>query len=437
MPTPATPVSEVTTTLPVHEQVTVTSGDSAEKMMDDITNVPGLAAEAVAEPIENVAAAVNNQIDGTVWERIVLLDNSILIWGISFGLFVLTYAILKLTTQLVLGQLRNSRIIRNDLARHAAVTCLALVRWPFYLLMAISIAAIPLKLSPDVTDVIQHFPFFAFLIQMGIWLKPLINLSLGHYVQSRPNLNERNAMRTLVGPLRFILMVVLWSILALIGLDNAGVDVTALVASLGIGGIAIGLALQNVLSDLFASLSIALDKPFVVDEFIITDGFIGTVKQIGLKSTRLESLSGEHIVIPNSDLTSSRLRNYTRMERRRIVIKFGVIYDTSLEHLKAIPAWVKDIMANISPTTLDRIHFMGFGSSSLDFEMIYFVEDPDYNIYMDTQQAFLLAFIEKCRAEGVEFAFPTQTLYVETLPEVKTAFTAVPLQAEQNAGKMA
>lgn len=282
--------------------------------------------------------------------------------------------------------------------------------------MALSVAAIPLHLPANVTNIVEHFPFFAVLIQLGFWLKPLINLSLGHYVQTRPNLEEQNAIRTLVGPLRFILITVSWALLGLIALDNAGVNVTALVASLGIGGIAIGLALQNVLGDLLASLSIALDKPFVVDEFIITNEYMGTVKHIGLRTTRLESLDGEHIVIPNSDLTSSRLRNYTRMERRRALLKFGVVYTTPLEQVKAIPDWVKQILDSIPCTTLERIHFMGLGVSSLDFELVYYVEDPEYTVYMDAQQAFLLGLMEKFNAEVVHFAYPTQTLYVEGLP---------------------
>jgi small-conductance mechanosensitive channel len=391
------------------------STDSTEAV-DSLTDATGKAAEAVAKPIEEVADTVNNSIEGTYWENVNVWDNSILIWGISIGLFLATYIGLKLLIKLILTQVQRTNLTHGGLAKHATVTCLALIGWPFYLLMALSIAAIPLHLPANVSNVVQHFPFFAVLIQTGVWLKPLINLSLGHYVQTRPSSEERNAMRTLVGPLRFILITVLWSLLGLIALDNAGVNVTALVASLGIGGIAIGLALQNVLGDLFASLSIALDKPFVVDEFIITNDYMGTVKHIGLRTTRLESLGGEHIVIPNSDLTSTRIRNYTRMERRRVVIKFGVIYSTDLEHLKAIPTWVKTIMETIDGTTLDRIHFMGLGASSLDFELVYYVEDPEYNVYMDTQQAFLLALMEQCRAEGVTFAYPTQTVYVETLP---------------------
>jgi small-conductance mechanosensitive channel len=196
-------------------------------------------------------------------------------------------------------------------------------------------------------------------------------------------------------------------------LDNLGIDITALVAGLGVGGIAVALAVQNILGDLFASLSIVLDKPFAVGDFIIIDDYLGSVEHVGLKTTRLRSLSGEQLVMSNADLLSSRIRNYGRMYERRIVFSLGVTYQTPRDKLKKIPGIIRDAVEAQDQTRFDRSHFKGYGSFSLDFETVYHVLQPDYNLYMDIQQAVNFAIHERFEAEGIEFAYPTQTLFVE------------------------
>jgi MscS family membrane protein len=188
------------------------------------------------------------------------------------------------------------------------------------------------------------------------------------------------------------------------------------VAGLGIGGIAVALALQNVLSDLFASLSIVLDKPFVVGDFVGVGEFLGTVEYVGLKTTRLRSLSGEQIVFSNSDLLGSRLRNYKRLRERRAVFQIGVTYDTPEPKLRAIPKLLRSIVEAQQNTRFDRAHFRTYGPYSLDFEVVYFVLVSDYNDYMDIQQAINFEVFTRFQTEGIEFAFPTQTLFV-TAPE--------------------
>ena len=202
-------------------------------------------------------------------------------------------------------------------------------------------------------------------------------------------------------------------IAAILILDNLpGVEITALVASLGIGGIAIALAVQSILSDLFASLSIILDKPFVLGDFIVIDDFMGSVEYIGLKTTRVRSLSGEQLVFANSDLLQSRIRNFKRMAERRVVFTLGVTHRTPAEKLAAIPAWIADIVTAQDMVRFDRAHFQGFGDYALRFEIVYYVLDPDYNRYMDIQQAVNLAIFEKFRAESIDFAFPTRTIHL-------------------------
>jgi small-conductance mechanosensitive channel len=215
----------------------------------------------------------------------------------------------------------------------------------------------------------------------------------------------------------------LWALLVVTALQNFGIDVTALVTGLGIGGIAIALAVQNILGDLFAALAIVLDKPFVVGETIHVDNIIGTVEHVGLKTTRLRSLSGEQIVISNNDLLKSRIRNYKRMQERRVVFQLDVTYDTPAEKVARIPQIVRGVIERQPITRLDRCHFLTFAESSLRIEAVYYVLDPDYNRYADTQHAINLELLREFRREKIEFAFPTRTLHVQTgagTPELGT-----------------
>ena len=172
-------------------------------------------------------------------------------------------------------------------------------------------------------------------------------------------------------------------------------------------------AIQNVLSDLFSALSITFDQPFIVGDVIVVDDLAGIVEQIGLKSTRVRSLSGELLVFSNSDLLNSRIRNYQQMDRRRVVLKFGVTYQTPREKLQAIPEMVKRVIVDREKVSFDRAHFTGFGDSTLDFEVVYWLESSEYGFYMDSQQAIDLGIYECFEEEGIEFAYPTQTIFVE------------------------
>jgi small-conductance mechanosensitive channel len=212
--------------------------------------------------------------------------------------------------------------------------------------------------------------------------------------------------------LRFVARLLFWSGIGLVTLDTLGVDITAVVAGLGVGGIAVALAVQNILGDLFASLALALDKPFVVGDFIVVGDFAGSVERIGLKTTQVRSISGEQIVLPNSDLLGSRLRNYKRMRERRVVMRFGVTYETPLPALRELPRIVEEIVTALPDTRFDRAHLQGFGASSLDYEVVWHVLDPDYTAFMDAQQAVMLRLVEACRQRGVDFAYPTQTVYL-------------------------
>lgn len=251
----------------------------------------------------------------------------------------------------------------------------------------------------------------AAFLQLGLWLNASMRFWLDRH--QKYALAQDAASATSLAAVGFVGRMVLWSVVALLMLDNLGVDVTALVAGLGVGGIAVALALQNILGDLFASLSIVADKPFVIGDFVVVDDMSGTIEHVGLKTTRVRSLSGEQIVIANSDLLKTRIRNYKRMYERRIVFKFGVLYQTTADQLEAIPGMVRALVDVTANTRFDRAHFFNFGDSSLDFEVVYWMTLPDFNAYMDAQQTINLGLVRRFKTAGIEFAYPTRTLFIE------------------------
>lgn len=214
-------------------------------------------------------------------------------------------------------------------------------------------------------------------------------------------------------PLRSVLTISVWILGIVFLLANLGFDITTIVAGLGIGGIAVALAGQAVLGDLFGYFVIVFDKPFELGDFLIIGDILGTVEKIGVKTTRIRSISGEQIIMSNSDLTDSRVRNYKRMERRRVVFKIGVVYGTPAEAVGEIPSILRAVIEDKDLTTFDRAHFAGYGDWSLVYEVVYYVESPDYALYMDIQQAINLAIYTEFSRRGIQFAYPTQTILVQ------------------------
>lgn len=252
-------------------------------------------------------------------------------------------------------------------------------------------------------------------LQLGFWMSSGVAYTLKRKAQ-RHEANNEGASATALAVAGFTIRLALWSIVVILILDQFGFNVTTLIASLGIGGVAVALAVQNILGDLFASLSIALDKPFVIGDFIIVGDVVGTVEHVGLKTTRIRALSGEQIVVSNADLLSSRIHNFKRLQERRIVFRFGVLYDTPADRLEAIPDMLRSIIESTEHTRFDRAHFLAFGDSSLDFEVVYFVTSDNYLTYMDAQQRINLAMVRQFGEQGIGFAFPTRTLHLETVP---------------------
>lgn len=221
-----------------------------------------------------------------------------------------------------------------------------------------------------------------------------------------------DTLKRSLGGIMSVVRFIVWGLATIFFLDNIGFKVSTVIAGLGIGGVAVALAAQAVLGDLFSYFAIVFDRPFEVGDFIIVGDYLGTVEYVGIKTTRIRSLSGEQLVFSNMDLTNSRVRNYKRMERRRVVFQFGVVYETTLEQLKKIPGIVERIIKSIDDTVFDRAHFFSFGDFSLIFEVVYYVLGSDYNKYMDIQQKINFALKEELEKENIKFAYPTQTLYI-------------------------
>lgn len=271
---------------------------------------------------------------------------------------------------------------------------------------------------PEILDqVITGLFFFAVVWQLIEIASCFIEYFTTNYLEKDedgdgevdPNSATASNMVTLIS------RIVLWSLGAIFILSNLGIEVTSLIAGLGIGGIAVAFALQGILSDLFASFSIYFDKPFRIGDFIIVGGDSGTVEKIGIKSTRIKTLQGEELVVSNAELTTARVQNFKKMRERRIVSQIGVTYETPQERVKEIPGIITRIFEALDGARLDRVHMTSFGDSALIFEFVYYVDSPNYADFLDVQQSFNFDLMERFAEVGIDFAYPTQTIYTKAV----------------------
>ncbi len=344
----------------------------------------------------------------------VVYGNRLGIWVVALAVAFLAFIILLLSRFFLGGRIRRrTEKTRTDLDEFL-VNFVSSTKILFLLILSLYFGSLVLQLSDRTNLFLGILVKIALLLQVGLWLNSLITYLIARRVHQQMEVEPSHA--TTVSALGIILRAAVWAIVIVMVLNNIpGVRVDTLIASLGITGIAVGLAVQNILGDLFASLSIALDRPFVIGDFITVGDYSGTVEHIGLKSTRVRSLSGEQLVFGNNDLLSSRIRNYKRMARRRVPFTIGITYQTPYDKVKKIPGIIDKVIASQPQVTFDRAHFKGFGPSSLDFEVVYFVEDSNYNLYMDIQQSINLEVMRRFEAEGIEFAYPTQTVFIENV----------------------
>ena len=342
----------------------------------------------------------------------VYLSNPLRDWLIAAAVALIVYAGANILRRLIIRQITALSSRTQNQADDLVADTLRRTKTYFLLFVSLYAASRVLELTDSMETALRFVGVIVVVAQIAVWGTVVINTLIQRQMASR--IEDDAGTATTINALGFVIRLVFYSVLVLMGLDNLGFEIGPLIAGLGIGGVAVALALQNVLGDLFASLSIVLDRPFVIGDFLNVGGeFLGTVEHVGLKTTRVRSLSGEQIIFSNSDLLNARIRNYKRMFERRIVFKLGVTYQTPHEKLAAISRWIKEIVEAQDKVRFDRAHWSSFGDSALEYEVVYYVLAPEYNLYMDIQQAINLAIHKRFEDEGIEFAHPTRTLWIE------------------------
>ena len=339
-------------------------------------------------------------------------DNSILNYLTAFGLFLLLMFFLRILQWGVLRKIKAWVQTIPDQADNLILRLSQETLIPLLYLGAFYFALQQLVLSPAIARLVNA----ATVIILTFQVTRLI-LSVIAYFLERTWFKTGNAQGAtpVSKSVLTIIKLAVWSVGAIFLLDNLGFNVSAIVAGLGIGGIAVALAAQTILGDLFNYFVIFFDRPFEEGDFVVFDDYLGVIENIGIKSTRLRSIGGEQIVISNTNLTGSKIRNYKRMAQRRVLFKISVVYETPKDKLKKIPGMLRSIIESMKNTRVDRAHFKDFGDFSLNFEVVYFVLSSEYNHYMDIQELVNFSIIEAFEKEGIEFAYPTSVQYQKSL----------------------
>jgi len=338
------------------------------------------------------------------------VDNTTQDWFVAAGVFVVVLVVVRIVIGIGLNRLRAIASRTETDVDDLVTELLDKTKSLFVALVALYAAAISLTLPPEVDDLLSTILVLGFLLQGAFWANGIVNYMLGSWARQRFEADP--TMSTALGSVGFFVRFGVWATFVMLALDNLNIDVGPLIASLGIGGIALALALQGVLGDLFASLTIIFDKPFAVGDYIQVGDLAGTVQHVGLKSTRIRAVTGEQLVFSNGDLLGSRIRNLQIRQERRCAFTLGVTYDTPPEKLARIPGLIQEIIESHENTRFDRSFFMAFGDSALNFETAYHMLVPDYQTYGETHHAINLEIFKRFAEEGIEFAYPTQTLHV-------------------------
>jgi small-conductance mechanosensitive channel len=327
------------------------------------------------------------------------LNNTLEDWAIAIAITLGTTLAMVWLRRFVRHRMQALSARTTTMADDLVVKMLGKTYVVVLLVLAAHLGGLALELSDKQRLISSRAAIAALILQLAIWGDTLLRAWRDHNLAA----DGRRATRTIVC---FLMRLTLWVIAFLMVLDNFGFNITALVASLGIGGIAVALAVQNILGDLFASLSIMLDKPFEIGDFIIVGDVLGAVEHIGLKTTRLRGLGGEQVIFANSDLLKSRIHNHKRMETRRVAFVLRIAYGVSEQQLARVPELVREIVTAQPTAVFERAHFFSYGEWSLDFEVVYHFQSPDYIAHMDTQQAVLLEIYRRFEREQIRFAHP-------------------------------
>ncbi|GGE40917.1 hypothetical protein GCM10007276_17880 [Agaricicola taiwanensis] len=345
-----------------------------------------------------------------------IYGNSLIVWCLSIFFSIVVYSV----------AVTARRVARRRFPLHTGGDGLFITQFlgaqaratqQFFLVaLALGTLAYLLILPTRIEGILAALVTIAVMVQVGIWATAALALWIARYLARTTDRDPASASAAQI--IQFLCQVVIWSALLMLTLSNFGVDITGLIAGLGVGGVAIAFALQSVLRDLFASLAIVLDKPFVIGDFIVFGNHLGTVERVGLKTTRIRSLWGEQISVSNDDLLNTRVQNYKRMRERRISFNVVVPYETSPDNLEAIPGLIRDIIEGTEKTRFDRSHVAAFEEFGARVETIYFVLSPDFNLYMDIQQSINLGIARAFAERGIRFSYPTRRLVSENGEEL-------------------
>lgn len=323
-----------------------------------------------------------------------------------FLLFLLFFGLAQKFILLRLGSFAKKTLTNLD---DTLIAIVGTLTPPFYIFLALYASLQSLILSDLIKKILHIIFVFWLLYQIILALQILIDFIVEKRFSSESSKGKKSVFR-LMGTLSKSL---LWGLGVLVALSNMGVNVTSLLAGLGIGGIAIAFALKNIIEDLFSSITIYSDKPFEVGDFIVAGTSTGVVQHIGIKSTRLKALQGEEIIISNKELINITIKNFKKMKKRRVVFAFGITYETNTEKMKEIPQILSDIFSSLEDADFDRAHFKSFDESALTFEVVYFVTKNDYTAYMNIQQEINYKIKEIFQEKGISMAYPTRTIYVK------------------------
>ncbi len=341
------------------------------------------------------------------------LDNYVWEWILAIVITLTIYAFLVFIKKVAEKRLKTFAQKTSTNLDDYLLKMLSSISKIFIFLSAINIGSNIVTLNENVNSVLGHAFLLILFWQITRWIVLVTNIIFTRYKKIKETNNDMHGV-TAINGLTAISKFIIWLIFLMLAMDNLGVDITALVAGLGIGGLAIALAAQSILGDLFASLTIMIDKPIAIGDYVVVDNFMGNVKAIGIKSTKLESLTGEEIIISNSDLLNSRLRNYhqSRMKKRRSSMKIGIVYETNSNDLKRIQEILREIVKSNPKTEYIRAIFTNFGDFSLDFELTYNVLSPDYETLTEINHEIRLKIFETFEKEGLKFAYPTRTVHL-------------------------
>lgn len=340
------------------------------------------------------------------------LNNTVNDWLVALGVFLGLSFLFWLFVKIVILKLKKASGKTQTDVDDFVIELFQNIKPPFYFFVSLYISARFLDLNDMIGKIIFGIFVIVVVLQAIFALQKVVDYVIRKKILDHDENGDSQDKEAVVKLAGQLVKGSLWVVGILLVLSNLGINITSLIAGLGVGGLAIGLALQSVLGDIFASFSIFTDKPFKVGDFIIIGNDMGTVEKVGVKTTRIRTLEGQELVVPNKDLTETRVNNYGRMYRRRVVFNLGVIYETEAEKLKKIPQLVEEIVKQAELAEFDRCHFKDYGDFSLNFETVYFVDTPDYNKYMDVNQEINLKIFEAFKREGIEFAYPTQVVYL-------------------------